>query len=335
MEIIKKEAYNLANKGSRTFGKQIKAIFFDLDNTLIPTRRGDEKACQKLSDILQTKYGLTSEIADETTTNFLQAFRSCPDNTQTTLDSWRSYLWTQSLPQNLKYLNETIYKQWLQLRYKYVTIPTEYEVLLRNLRKQYRIGLITNGPSNAQWEKVNKLNIRSLFDCILVSGDLPWEKPNPNIFYMACNLLNVHPNESIMIGDKMETDIQGGKAANFAATIHISHMSSKPDYLIEKLGQLLYVPKPSSIEEISSNDKRRHSLSSGMSGNGNSCLSGYNNSQNNGGQQHAQRRNLYHSKSLTFDQRFNKARKVGDIKRVSSFQDSDSNSENSSDSIYS
>jgi len=208
MEIIKKEAYGIANKSSKVFGQKIKAIFFDLDNTLIPTRKGDEKACEKLSAILQTKYGLTNEIADTTTAKFLQEFRSCPDNTQTTLDSWRSHLWTQALPQNMKYLNEKIYKQWLQLRYKYVTISNEYEILLRNLRKHYRIGLITNGPSNAQWEKVNKLNLNILFDGILVSGDLPWEKPNPNIFYMACNLLNVQPNESIMIGDKMETDIQ-------------------------------------------------------------------------------------------------------------------------------
>lgn len=72
------------------------------------------------------------------------------------------------------------------------------------------MGLITNGPSNAQWEKVDKLNLKKYFDCILVSGDLPWEKPDPNIFFDACNYLGVQPRQCIMIGDKLETDIQVG-----------------------------------------------------------------------------------------------------------------------------
>lgn len=36
-------------KSSQCLSK-ITAIFFDLDNTLIPTRKGDVKACKKVSD---------------------------------------------------------------------------------------------------------------------------------------------------------------------------------------------------------------------------------------------------------------------------------------------
>ena len=81
--------------------------------------------------------------------------------------------------------------------------------MLHQLRKKYLLGLITNGPSNAQWEKVHKLNLQQYFDVILVSGDLPWEKPEAKIFEEACQYLHVNPENCIMVGDKLETDILG------------------------------------------------------------------------------------------------------------------------------
>lgn len=68
--------------------------------------------------------------------------------------------------------------------------------------------MITNGPSRAQWQKIEKLKLRKYFDCVLVSGDLPWEKPDQHIFLEACKLLSVEPRMCIMVGDKLETDIR-------------------------------------------------------------------------------------------------------------------------------
>ena len=81
--------------------------------------------------------------------------------------------------------------------------------MLQQFRKnKFMLALITNGPSNAQWEKLNKLKVCQYFDCVLVSSDLPWEKPNANIFYAACNFLDVKPEHAAMVGDKLETDIK-------------------------------------------------------------------------------------------------------------------------------
>ncbi|XP_073830491.1 N-acylneuraminate-9-phosphatase [Musca autumnalis] len=200
---------------------EIKAIFFDLDNTLIPTRSGDSKACREVSEILQRQYGFTKDEANYSTQNFLKSFRRCPDNCQTSLDIWRTHLWHEALPPKYKQLATTIYPIWLSLRYRYLAIPKEYVQLLKHLRKHYLLALITNGPSNAQWEKVRQLNVRQYFDCLLVSGDLPWEKPNPNIFYSACKYLNVQPQQCCMVGDKLESDIKGGNLAGLSATFWI------------------------------------------------------------------------------------------------------------------
>lgn len=197
----------------------INTIFFDLDNTLIPTRTGDSKACRKVLERLEIQYGFTKEEATYATQNFLKSFRRCPDNPQTSLDNWRIHLWQESLPPKYKQLAESIYPLWLQMRYRYLAIPDEYIKMLKRFRQaNYQLALITNGPSNAQWEKVKKLHVQPYFDCVLVSSDLPWEKPNPNIFYAACKYLNIKPQNCTMIGDKLETDIKGGYLAGLGAT---------------------------------------------------------------------------------------------------------------------
>lgn len=128
------------------------------------------------------------------------------------LEQWRTDLWQQALPEPFRHLTHDIYKQWLDLRYHYMQLSDGLVNMLRQLRKNYLTAIITNGPSNAQWEKIHKLGLdmgnKSLFDCILVSADLPFEKPDPRIFMTACNYLRVPPESCIMIGDKLETDIK-------------------------------------------------------------------------------------------------------------------------------
>lgn len=110
-------------------------------------------------------------------------------------------------------------------------------------REDYLLGLITNGPSRAQWQKIQRLGLRKYFDCVLVSGDLPWEKPDQNIFLEACKMLNVEPRVCIMVGDKLETDIKGGKEAELGGTVWIPlqkdmESSDLPDFTIDKVTEL-------------------------------------------------------------------------------------------------
>lgn len=84
-----------------------------------------------------------------------------------------------------------------------------------------------------------------------ISSDLPWAKPDRNIFYAACHYLGVQPEECAIIGDKLETDIQGGLESKLAVTIwlplpkdlRLMHDKSladldhqiQPDYIVENV----------------------------------------------------------------------------------------------------
>lgn len=110
-----------------------------------------------------------------------------------------------------------------------MALTPEIKVLLNRLHENYLLGLITNGPSNAQWEKINRLDVQHYFDVTLVSGDLPWEKPHSRIFHEACQYLGVEPHQCIMVGDKLETDILGGIQAKLGGTVWVPLSNAELD----------------------------------------------------------------------------------------------------------
>uniref|UniRef100_A0ABD2X1C2 N-acylneuraminate-9-phosphatase n=1 Tax=Trichogramma kaykai TaxID=54128 RepID=A0ABD2X1C2_9HYME len=219
---------------------------------------------QQLAEELNKEYGVPQDCSNKITASFLKQFRKCPDNVTLSLDSWRTSLWNKALGENYSYLAKQTYERWLYLRYYCLALTPETIAMLRQLKSKYRLGLITNGPSNAQWEKVHKLSLQQYFDIILVSGDLPWEKPSAQIFEEACRYLNVHPENCIMVGDKLETDIQGGIEAGLAGTVWIplgdSRLTAddpKPNYTIKQVTDLVRLlnkgPDAHEYEDSSSN----------------------------------------------------------------------------------
>lgn len=153
------------------------------------------------------------------------------------------------------------------LRYKYLVLPPASQEVLVQLRANYLLGLITNGPSNSQWEKIKMLELDSLFDNIIVSGDYVHEKPDAEIFDMACRHLQVQPNQCMMVGDKLETDILGGIQAQLGCTVWIPLYPEDiqvtreihPDYIINTLNHLLkLLPKFSKPRVKSGENKTRY-----------------------------------------------------------------------------
>jgi len=85
--------------------------------------------------------------------------------------------------------------------------------LLADLKGRYRLGLITNGPSQMQWEKIRTLGFDDLFDVILVAGDLGIYKPDGRIFERLSGKLGVAAHEVLFAGDTYDTDIVGAARA--------------------------------------------------------------------------------------------------------------------------
>lgn len=107
----------------------------------------------------------------------------------------------------------------MDFRYEHLQPDDGVLSLLRCLKGQYLLALITNGTSRSQWEKILRLELQEYFHTILVSGDLCWEKPSKAIFLLACEQLGVPPSECIMVGDRLDTDVLGARNACLGAVV--------------------------------------------------------------------------------------------------------------------
>lgn len=128
---------------------------------------------------------------------------------------------------------------WKNSRLEVLCLTPEVRSLLKQLRSRYKLLLLTNGDAQTQREKVEAVKCEEFFDAVVIAGDHAEQKPFPSIFQLCFDQLEVEAQECVMVGDSLDTDIQGGFNAGVRATvwIHRAERTSldgpvKPDYTI-------------------------------------------------------------------------------------------------------
>lgn len=102
----------------------------------------------------------------------------------------------------------------------------------------YRVGVLTDGPVQAQRSKLEVLGWEEYLDATVVTGALETRKPDPITFETILEKLAVSPSEAVYVGDKPEVDIAGAKDVGMA-TIQITYpggpaVHAKADVAIER-----------------------------------------------------------------------------------------------------
>jgi HAD superfamily hydrolase (TIGR01549 family) len=89
--------------------------------------------------------------------------------------------------------------------------------VLETLAASWPLGLITNGPSDAQRAVVDALGIAPVFRWLLVSGDadIGSRKPGTAIFARAARLAGCPPSDAFYVGDSAGNDVAGAAAAGW------------------------------------------------------------------------------------------------------------------------
>jgi putative hydrolase of the HAD superfamily len=105
--------------------------------------------------------------------------------------------------------------------------PYTVEILTYLTNKGYRLHLITNGFEQIQHSKLKYSGIDNFFIEVITSEGSSMVKPNKEIFDYAFQKAKALPEESIMIGDNMEADIQGAINAGFDQ-VYVNHLNIKP-----------------------------------------------------------------------------------------------------------
>ena len=89
--------------------------------------------------------------------------------------------------------------------------PDSFEVL-RQLGRDYKLGLITNSFEVAFEPLRQQFKLDDYFDVITTSYEAGVLKPDPKIFTLALQQLGVRPAEAIMVGDNPRDDVKAAEA---------------------------------------------------------------------------------------------------------------------------
>jgi len=73
--------------------------------------------------------------------------------------------------------------------------------LIRILSKDYRVGLLSNGPSGFVRELLTNAGIEDAFHHIVISSEVGMVKPDPEIFQHILSRMSAKPNTTIFIDD--------------------------------------------------------------------------------------------------------------------------------------
>jgi putative hydrolase of the HAD superfamily len=115
------------------------------------------------------------------------------------------------------------------------------EILDYLVAKKYVLHLLTNGFEKTQWSKITNSNIAKYFTNVITSEISSCIKPSKEMFDYAIMKAGAQLNESIMIGDNLDADIQGAINAGMDS-IFVNHINVttqvKPTYTIYHLKEL-------------------------------------------------------------------------------------------------
>lgn len=193
-------------------------VFFDLDRTLWDFEKNSAETLNELYESHCLKKELGIECSD-----FIQSFK------EVNASEWREFRKGKKTKEELrvnrfiktffKYGSKDLAKA-RQLSYEYTEIcPHKNHLingaqeLLEDLFNKCNIHLITNGFSEIQRIKLESSGIGKYFKEVIISDDTPYRKPQREIFYEGVKRAKTTFNNSIMIGDDWQNDIQGAYRA--------------------------------------------------------------------------------------------------------------------------
>lgn len=255
----------------------IKAIFFDLDDTLLWDHKSISEAFKATCQYAAEKYDLDFEKLEEAvrvsahelyssyeTYDFTKMIGINPfeglwgnfedEGPEFTMmkefvPTYRKEAWTNGLKSlgidDLE-LGAELGERFPLERRKRPFLYEETFQILDKLKGKYKLLLLTNGSPDLQNTKLSITpELVPYFDEIVISGAFGKGKPDVTIFEHALSLMNVSKDEALMVGDNLMTDILGSSRAGMKSVWINRHNKEKnevvPTYEIKHLSELFTI----------------------------------------------------------------------------------------------
>ena len=188
-----------------------KAIFIDIDGTLL-----DFEACVEES----MRRGLIERGIDYKD-EMLEVFHRINNGLwkslekgELTFERLLEIRWATVFAELGIDLDGPEFERYFRARLHESAIPMEGSFeMLEHLKGKYRLFGASNGPHEQQVKRLEKAGMLEFFDDVFTSGLIGAEKPSKEFFeYCFKKYPELLPEESVMIGDSLTSDMKGGSA---------------------------------------------------------------------------------------------------------------------------
>ena len=185
----------------------IKAVIFDLDNTLIDFWKMKQQSCSAAVDAM-IGAGLNAEHDKA-----LKAIFSLYDEygfEEGTI--FQKFLKNLTGKIDYKILANGIVA-YRRVRSGFLEpYPNVDYVLLKLKSMGIKLGIVTDAPQLKAWIRLASMKLSNYFDAVVTFEDTKQLKPSKLPFEAALNKLKLKPSECLMVGDWPERDIKGAKS---------------------------------------------------------------------------------------------------------------------------
>ena len=179
---------------------RIRFALFDLDDTLVDTAA----ALRAWAVDFVHEHRLGDDAVDDVVERRFHACANWPEFTEQVRD-W--YGITTS--------PDELYTRMLaEYPAKFTLDPLVAEGLERLRANGWRLGIVTNGITEIQHAKIDRVDLRAFVDFVITSEAAGYDKPDVRIFELAASGLGVPLGpDGWMVGDMYDKDVRGGHAA--------------------------------------------------------------------------------------------------------------------------
>jgi phosphoglycolate phosphatase len=208
-------------------GGQLKGVLFDLDGTLIDSKKDIAAAANSA----RLHFGLPA-LPLETVVGYVgRGIEHLNRKTLGTDDP-------QRLAEGLEVLKAYYRDHCVDQTFIY---PGAKELLNTLKTRGLKLGLVSNKPHEFTLITLEKLGLMSYFTAVLGADVVARKKPDPEPLLAALEKMGISPREAVMIGDS-PVDTQAARAAGMRVGL-VSHgfvskeemTSSHPDWLVDSL----------------------------------------------------------------------------------------------------
>ncbi|WP_102347148.1 HAD family hydrolase [Bacillus sp. Marseille-P3661] len=253
----------------------LKAIFFDLDDTLLWDQKSVKEAFVATCKKAQEKYDIDPEKLEDAVRGaareLYSSYETYPFTQMIGINPfeglWGNFLddeenfkkmskivplyrkdaWTNGLKAlgiDNEEFGSTLAELFPVMRQQNPFVYEETFEILDALKDTYKLLLLTNGSPDLQNTKLKLTpELVPYFEQIIISGDVGRGKPDPAMFEHALKLMNIENNEAIMVGDNLLTDILGASRVGIKSVWINRHGKERiqdinPDFEIKHLQEL-------------------------------------------------------------------------------------------------